>query len=210
MKAIGVSEDDFEQIAKKLYFAWKDTHREQAETLERATRTSRQTTAATAAPPVQSSSRFWCFQMSAGGLWGDCVASQAECSQARVNLMKRDCEFPPPGISHDDCVKIQANVLDVSECAGQGRAACFRVHYIVNDADVTACAPTMGACKGKPTNIRVSYDTGVRVSKRSETQSSRNTAARRLNSGSEDVARNATPLPISCRREAESSVRPRN
>jgi len=143
---LGLTVDEFDHIAKALYFKWREIHPEP--TPPAGPRLTAPVVAAPRARPSEDDRRWWCF-ISWREDWGDCGVTHADCDERRARYVNRDGTTPCNGLPAQECIDIAAGIRAIGACERQPRASCFQKHYVLADSDEDACAPTISFCKSR-------------------------------------------------------------
>ena len=132
LRELGLSDDEFGDIADKLYAHWKTTHPENA--------------------PVP----WWCFGDSSGG---SCADSSETCERNRLAVLDADGRCLRDTTLDDavaremseryrnDCLARRAKDLRMTACEGRAVAACFSSVNRLDGQVGGRCYPALSACK---------------------------------------------------------------
>lgn len=126
---LGVTEAEFETIARALYFRWRAVFPAQAQAKESAGR---------AQPATIQQARWWCFGLTTGG---SIIPQTSNCSRTVV-----DCERYRDYITANMEPSKKMPSAHFSKCAGQAQAACFRKAGR-DGVETTDCSVNLDGCQ---------------------------------------------------------------
>lgn len=141
--ALGLRDSEFAWFARTAYGYWQTKNPAQPKT----TTAPQPTAPASTTQQGDSDRRWWCYTQRESD-FGYCMETKTECDRIRSDNLKRKtsapCGYP---LTEKDCLDLIAKFDGIYECKRQDRAACFEKHYVLENEDSLACAPSISSCK---------------------------------------------------------------